>query len=115
MSAYDSTAEYLGYTSSKQKDIAPYRTMSYGLPGYVPNYSDDFVEELKSIFRYSIYPEGDTYIVKLNVDYIKHNTTVAFPSIIFVKEMPEKVEYSITSKYNPDIVHGTLVVTFDDD
>lgn len=87
--------------------------MPYGLPGYVPNYSDDFVEELKSIFRYAIYPDGEKYIVKLNVDYIKHNTTVAFPSIIFVKDMPSEVEYSITSKSNPDVVHGTLSVVFD--
>lgn len=109
----DSTAEYLGYASSAQKNTAHYRTVPYGLPGYVPNYSDDFVEELKSIFRYAIYPDGDKYIVKLNVDYIKHNTTVAFPSIIFVKDMPSEVEYSITSKSNPDVVHGTLSVVFD--
>lgn len=109
----DSTAEYLGYASSRQKNTAHYRAIPYGLPGYVPNYSDDFVKELKSIFRYSIYPDGDKYIVKLNVDYIKHNTTVAFPSIIFVKDMPNEVEYSITSKNNPDVVHGILTVAFD--
>lgn len=106
----DSTAEYLGYASSRQKNTAHYRTVPYGLPGYVPNYSDDFLAELRSIFRYSIYPNDDKFVIKLNVDYIKHNTTVAFPSIIFVKDMPNEVEYTITSKNNPDVVRGKLTV-----
>lgn len=109
----DSTAEYLGYASSRQKNIVDYRSIPCGMPGYAPDYSDDFMKELKSVFRYSIFPDGDMYIVKLNVDYIKHNTTVAFPSIIFVKDMPSEVEYTITSKNNPDVVHGKLTVTFE--
>lgn len=106
----DSTAEYLEYASSEQKHTTHYRPMPYGLPGYVPNYNDDFLRELRDIFCYSIYPDNDKFAIKLNVDYIKHNTTVAFPSIIFVKDMPNEVEYTITSKNNPDVVRGKLTV-----
>ena len=52
----------------------------------------------------------DDYIIKLKVDYIKHNTTVAFPSILFVKDKIPEIPYKITSKNNPDVVEGTLKV-----
>ena len=81
----DGTAEYIEYSESERNRTANYPPRPYGLPGYVPNYSDDFIDELNDVFCYSIYSSGDNYIVKLKVDYIKHNTTVAFPSVLFVK------------------------------
>ena len=80
------------------------------MPGYVPNYSDDFIEELNDVFCYSIYSNGENYIVKLKVDYIKHNTTVAFPSVLFIKDELTEIPYKITSKNNPDVVEGVLLV-----
>ena len=106
----DSTAEYVEYSESERNRTANYTPRPYGLPGYVPNYSDDFIEELNNVFCYSIYSSGDNYIVKLKVDYIKHNTTVAFPSILFVKDEIIEIPYKITSKNNPDIVTATLKV-----
>ena len=49
-------------------------------------------------------------IVKLKVDYIKHNTTVAFPTILFVKNEIDEIPYKITSKNNPDVVEGCIKV-----
>lgn len=110
----ESTAEYMEYASSKQNKAPHVRPMTYGLPGFVPDYSDDFSNELRHVFCYSIYPDGDNYIVKLKVDYIKHNTTVAFPSIILVKDMPDEIVYTITSKNNPEVVRGSLSVVSKD-
>ena len=106
----DSTAEYIEYSESKRNQGFNYVPHSIGLPGYVPNYSDDFTAELKSIFCYSVYSESDNYIVKLKVDYIKHNTTVAFPSILFIEDTFKEIPYKITSKNNPGIVEGILNV-----
>lgn len=104
----ESTAEYLDYAASEQHP----RNSTYinGLPGYPHDYSDDFISELKNVFYYSIYQSGTKYIVKLKVDYIKHNTTVAFPSVIFIKGEIEEIPYKITSRNNPDIVEGILHV-----
>jgi len=105
-----STAEYIEYSES-QKNVKPYYySPSHGLPGFVPDYSDDFMAELDSIFCYSIYPDGDYYIIKLKVNYIKHNTAVAFPSVLFVKNEITEIPYRITSKNNPDVVEGILKV-----
>lgn len=104
----ESTAEYLDYAASEQHP----RNSTYinGLPGYPHDYSDDFISELKNVFYYSIYQSGAKYIVKLKVDYIKHNTTVAFPSVLFIKGEIEEIPYKITSRNNPDIVEGILQV-----
>lgn len=47
---------------------------------------------------------------KHSVDYIKHNTTVAFPTILFVKNEIDEIPYKITSKNNPDVVEGCIKV-----
>lgn len=107
----NSTAEYFEYSESERNRSSNYtpRT-SYGLPGFVQNYSDDFVDELNDVFCYSIYPCGDNYIVKLKVDYIKHHTCVAFPSILFVKDDIESIPYKITSKNSPEVFEGVVKV-----
>ena len=110
----NSTAEYVEYSKSERNRAVNYTPRPYGLPGYVPNYSDDFMEELNDVFCYSIYSTGDNYIVKLKVDYIKHNTTVAFPSILFIKDGIIEIPYKITSKNNPDVVEGVLKVQSSD-
>lgn len=73
-------------------------------------YSDDFTDEIKDVFCYGFYSSEDKYIVKLKVDYIKHNTTVAFPTILFVKNEIDEIPYKITSMNNPDVVEGCIKV-----
>ena len=50
----DGTAEYIEYSESERNRTANYTPRPYGLPGYVPNYSDDFIDELNNVFCYSI-------------------------------------------------------------
>lgn len=104
------TADYIGYSESEKNGRTHYNAHLYGLPGYIPDYSDDFIEELNDVFCYTVYLNENKYIVKLKVDYIKHNTTVAFPTVLFVKKEIVEIPYRITSKNNPDIVEGTLKV-----
>lgn len=106
----ESTSEYLSYDSSKKSYDHPIRHVNTGIPGYVPDYSDDFINELKGIFCYSVYEEDGNYLLKLKVDYIKHHTTVAFPSIIFVKAPPESIPYTITSRNSATIISGELLL-----
>ncbi len=108
-----STAEYNDYYESVHS--TPHYTSSslYGLPGYTPDYKKDYLEKLANAFCYAIYNKDDNYIVKLKVDYIKHNTTVAFPTILLLKDNIKEIPYEITSKNNPEIVIGTLIVKTD--
>jgi len=78
-----------------------------------PDYSNDFESELADVFCYSCFDEGEKYIVKLKYDYIKHNTIIAFPSVIFVKDLFDGIPYTITSKNSPEIVSGEIKITDD--
>lgn len=106
-----STAEYIDYYESKKRTISHPTPHTFDLPGYIHNFDDEFVEELNETFCYSIYPNGENYIIKLKIDYIKHYTTVAFPTIIFIKDKVTEIPYKITSKNNPNIVESVLSVS----
>lgn len=110
-----STSTYSDYDSSivKSRQFSPRVSTPSIFPGYAPDYSDDFENELADIFLYSCFDEGEEYIVKLKFDYIKHNTTIAFPSIIFIKESFKLIPYTITSKNSPEIVSGEIKITDD--
>ncbi len=108
-----STSAYSDYDSSivTNRRFSPHISKPSIFPGYTPGYSDDFESELAGVFCYSCFDEGEAYIVKLKIDYIKHNTTIAFPSIIFVKESFKSIPYTITSKNSPEIVSGEIAIT----
>ena len=107
----NSTYEYLDYSDSSKNGGNP---VSYPAPtallGYTPDYKETFYDTLQDIFCYSVYPKKGIYIVKLKLDYIKHNTTVAFPSVLFIKKQFQKIPYKITSKNNPEVFEGVLMV-----
>ncbi|MBQ6432025.1 MAG: hypothetical protein IJJ99_09160 [Oscillospiraceae bacterium] len=106
----ESTAEYIEYSES-ENNRRPAPIPSTGeMLGCEPNYREEYSAIMNSVFCYSVYPSGDKCIVKLKVDYIKHNTVVAFPSVLFIKDELSEIPYRITSKNNPDIVEGVLKV-----
>ena len=108
-----STADYLDYSASKPdagKPIPMPMPMHGPISMYEPDYSEAFLSTIEDTFCYNVYQKGDSYIVKLKFNYIKHNTVVAFPSVIFLKNKPSNIPYKITSKNNPDVIEGTLIV-----
>lgn len=110
-----STADYLDYSASKPdagKPIPMPAPMHAPISMYYqePDYSEAFVGTIEDTFCYAVYQKEDRSIVKLKFNYIKHNTTVAFPSVIFLKNKPSNIPYKITSKNNPDVIEGILIV-----
>lgn len=110
-----STSMYSDYDSSivTNRRFSPRVSMPSIFPGHTPDYSNDFESELADVFCYSCFDEGEKYIVKLKYDYIKHNTIIAFPSVIFVKDLFDGIPYTITSKNSPEIVSGEIKITDD--
>ena len=109
MFGISSTSHYLDYSASivEKRAIQKFRSSSYIFEG-TPDYSDDYANELESVFCYDIFEDGNCFIIKLKFDYIKHNTTVAFPTVIFIKEAFGSIDYSITSKNVPNIIRDSL-------
>lgn len=110
-----STSMYSDYDSSivTSRRFSPRVSTPSIFPGYTPDYSDDFESELADVFCYSCFDEGEKYIVKLKFDYIKHNTTIAFPSVIFIKEPFRAIPYTIISKNSPEVVSGEIKIVND--
>ena len=98
------------YNSSvKNSTHAPhYKSLPSGILGENRDYQEDFQCELKSAFEYGFFREGNDMIVKLHVDYIKHNTIVAFPTVLFVKRPLVEIPYTIRSKHNAYEIEGTI-------
>ena len=104
------TAEYEEFSVSQKSAPSYHSPRPYGLPGFHPNYRKDYIEELDDVFQYARYDAGDNYTLKLKVDYIKHHTAVAFPTVLLLKGEVSEIPYRITSKNNPNIVEGVLSV-----
>ena len=72
------------------------------------DYEEDYLKELADAFEYSFFEDGDYVIVKLHIDYLKHNTTVAFPTVLFVADSITSIEYTIRSKQNESETVGII-------
>lgn len=107
----NTTAFYSDYESSCQKTIPSADSSSNaGRYLYSPSIEERYEEQLRDLYCYSVYEDGTNYLVKLNFDYIKHNTAVALPTPIFVHHHVDSIEYKITSKHSPDVVSGKIKV-----
>jgi len=108
------TALYYDYESSKRPFQFQPSTPSVP-PSIYPfgggrDYEEEYIDDLDDIFEYKIFDDNGFKIVKLHVDYLKHNTAVAFPSVIFVSEKLSDVPYTITSKHGSAEVSGVLAI-----
>lgn len=101
------TAEYQAY--SFPKPLKAYVSEAPNLP-YFNNidYEKEYMDFITNAFCFSIFQDADNYILGLKCDYIKHHTAIAFPMPILLKAEISKIEYTITSKNNPEIITGTL-------
>ena len=106
----NSTPDYLDYFSSQKNHVYPARTPYIPALGYSPNYKSDFFDEYNDAFLYDLYEQDENIVLKVNFDYIKQHTTIAFPSVLFVKEKIGIIKYTIKSKNNPDVVEGVIEV-----
>ncbi len=107
------TATINNYWSSED-DSAPH-TISRnltpaGYPFVVPDYEKIFMDELVDSFEYSFFEDNNQDIIKLHVKYLKHNTAIAFPTVLFVSEPFSEIKYRITSKHNADEIHGAITI-----
>lgn len=104
------TSEYHEYSYSNKSNVTKQITTSFALPGQIPDYENDYYAELEDIYSYSIFNETDRTIIKVEFQYIKHNTIIAFPTPILLKKDIEEIPYVITSKNLPKPVKGSIIV-----
>lgn len=108
------TSEYLAYEASityrgpVSTSVLP--SQPIGLDRLNYDYDDTFSEHLSDAFGYDVYSSAENYVVKMGFDYIKHNTHVAFPSVLLFFEDISEIEYIITSKRCAEKVSGKIML-----
>jgi len=108
----DVVVEYTGYPL--QTPSMPLITENpFNRPSAQEEYNrnkEEYIKNLNRIFCYEYYEKEDVDILIFHIDYLKHNTVMAFPSVLVFKEIPDFVDYEISSKYVADIVKGTVEI-----
>lgn len=72
---------------------------------------EKYLDEIDDLFCYQFFERDDNDILMFHVNYLKHNTNMAFPTILLFSDIPEKLAYEITSKYNPEVVKGEIYIS----
>lgn len=84
------------------------------LPSDIFESQRDYIEEYRDaidfVFDYGFFEDSEGSVVKLHVDYLKHNTSVAFPTVLFVSDEIKEIKYTIRSKHNAEEVKGVIRV-----
>lgn len=109
-------AGYLAYEDSI-KNNTPVQTMMHTQDIFGFNrvdYQKEYAEEFEDALGYEIYDNGDTRVLKLRMDYIKHNTIVAFPAPVILNNIPSTVKYEIRSRHNSKVITGTMEIIHQD-
>lgn len=68
----------------------------------------EYKEKVEDLFVYEIFNEDDYDVIRFNVSYIKHSTSVHFPSYLLFNTIPEKIGYEIVSKHSSRKFEGEL-------
>ena len=71
----------------------------------------EYRKNLEDLFCYRYFEDDDGIVMTFNIPYLKQNTRIGFPSLLYFKKLPEFIEYEICSKQCPEVLTGTLKVT----
>lgn len=65
---------------------------------------------IEHIFDYKKYKNDTHDILVFHIPYLKHNTKIAFPSSLVVKNDLKIIEYEITSKHVSNVIKGKITL-----
>ncbi|HOJ11657.1 MAG TPA: hypothetical protein PK733_13830 [Clostridiales bacterium] len=93
---------------------------SFGMPVGLLNkktaeekYSEEkrcYQSTIDEIFCYEFFETEEYDILAFNITYLKQNTNMAIPSLLYFKSEPKEIVYEIRSKHSPDVVSGKIEV-----
>lgn len=106
-----STSEYNDYDSSLKPQFTANSMYSrnQAFPLMINrDYMEEKEEKIGSALGYDCYFENEKVILKYKFDYVKHNTLVAFPAPIILRDTLKRLPYKITSKHSAQVIEGIL-------
>lgn len=67
-----------------------------------------YKSKVNNIFCYKVFRSDENDILCFHIKYLKHNTNMAFPSIILFNELPSHIYYEISSKHVSEVIKGRI-------
>lgn len=108
----DTINEYSGYPSPIIR-MPKVKILNY----FGNDYNDEndeelqkYTDELDRLFCYEFFSKDDKDIIKFHIGYLKHHTTMAFPSVLVFNKVPDFIEYEISSKHSQDVMKGKFTI-----
>lgn len=107
----DSYSKYDNFESEQirfRPDNALYSIINKSKAEKYEDNKSEYRDILDSIFSYKYFENSNSDILIFKIKYLKHNSSMAFPSVLMFKENPKVIEYEITSKFIPEITKGKI-------
>ncbi|WP_265574928.1 hypothetical protein [Clostridium botulinum] len=104
----DSIDKYSNYSIQLSKNMT-----SFNQPSASELYNREkreYLKTLRNIFCYEYFEKSETDILKFKVTYLKQNTNMYLPSILFFRKSPQYIRYEIRSKHMPEVISGKLEI-----
>ena len=57
-----------------------------------------------------MFEKEDCDVLTFHLNYLKHNTRMAFPSVLIFHDVPESIDYEMASKHSPDVIKGKIEI-----
>lgn len=70
-----------------------------------------YEDNINQIFCYEIFEKQEEDILVIHLGYLKHNTKMAFPSVLVFTNVPNTISYEISSKHSSEVIFGELKMT----
>ena len=100
--------DYLSYEESRLKELSfPAWFLSVNPTRY------EYINYIKNEYVYTYIEESDSYNLQITIDKINQNTSVAFPTIILLKEEIKELHYRIRSANSSITLEGNIQLTIE--
>lgn len=109
----DSISAYSDYPIMPQR-FSYHMTNPFNQPSATQEYEESkekYTDIVNNLYCFELFEKEDEDIILIHVSYLKHHTSVAFPSALVFSSAPESIEYEITSKHTADVLKGTLKIS----
>lgn len=98
------------YNDSKIADYLDYPRPDAGF--YLPKrYQEQYSQSLENLFCYNTPEDDEEDVLCFNISYLKQNTNMFFPTLLFFKSIPQYIRYEIRSMHSPDVYENKYTVT----